>query len=899
MNASSDSYEGENYAEPPPAYVSPKKEDWTPKKEKEGFATLGGPPPPNRPIPPVPVERILGEPSGVSNHVSTEKDQEVSTTENSDYTTGSSVDDIPGTADEVLDISSYYSDDPVHGGDAEMDPAQQTEVLSPTPPLVIDKRMTKSATLPPRISFHQEGSLEDWSESLFSVIGKRSSVLTRPKGGDAASAKERRRTTIRPTSSLSMTGRNESESGSGGAPAMSSNPLSPETGSPSLPDISFGANLTLGSHTKPMMNVVKEGDEQEQAEEDRAEETLLHDAGERTVDIDTTTTAKGVKGVDGSPVTPSTPLLPDVSLGPNVSSLGKDLEPPAATSSSPSESPRRASIDSLPPSPPPKPKPKPAPLVLPAVFTLAPPKTNVITGISGKSPVNPLFGAKPQPLPIPISPSQIRAQLRPAPPKSPHLPPTLPLPPLKRITSQLNIQPPPPHSQLPLVSSPRKALQASPSDSRPNSSQTLHPARANPGDRDSGLSTITVTPATIATAKTEVVRTAVASVIDSDAVSLASWRESVVLTADTEPQTVAYDEPDIGGESPRTQEHGEVPDDSMVSETSSASLLRDGPQSKWPAPPPPPVELETDSTPRRISRFRTTSLGRVTQLQAMGGTVASPVNSHSSHGSSDTTSSSTSESAQLTTPKGMNGMSPSAVPKMKGSLAPEAKLLSSRTDTFGGVDIESESGEESETRPHLSETPLSGSHASIPLVTHPLLVQLRPYITSRNPMSYFTNLVEIAEGESGSVFAARVVSSSAESRAQGQQASTERPIPPGTSHVAIKRIPLPPLSSSPSLSDDSQVSNKLVSVLHELCLLKNLDHEHLLLLDAVYVCSNSTQAEDAGPASTVDTSLWIRMELMERSLADIIGLVAEGLALQERLVGRFASDVGVCHQLAW
>jgi len=33
------------------------------------------------------------------------------------------------------------------------------------------------------------------------------------------------------------------------------------------------------------------------------------------------------------------------------------------------------------------------------------------------------------------------------------------------------------------------------------------------------------------------------------------------------------------------------------------------------------------------------------------------------------------------------------------------------------------------------------------------------------------------------------------------------------------------------------------------------------------------------------------MELMERSLADVIGLVAEGLALQERLVGRFTSDI--------
>jgi hypothetical protein len=621
------------------------------------------------------------------------------------------------------------------------------------------------------------------------------------------------------------------------------------------------------------------------------------------VDADTTTTAEEeVKQVDVL-VAPSTPLLPDDSLGPNVSSLGKDLDPPVSTPPSPLESPRRASIDSLPPTPPPKPKPKPTPLALSPAIALAPPRMSVITGISTRSPVNSLFGPKPQPLPIPIPLSQIRTQLRPAPPKPPHPPPTLPLPPLKRITSQPNLQPPStPRSQLPPLPLPHKAFKhefnasrASPSDSRPNSSQTLLPVRANPGDRDSGLSTITVTPATIATAKTEVVRTAVASVIDSDAVSLASRRESVVSTADTEPRTLAHDECDIRGESPPTRERKEAPDDSMVSETSSASLLRNGPQSKWPAPPPTPVELETDLTPRRVSRFRTTSLGRVTQLQAMSGMVTSPISSHSSNGSSDTTSSSTIESAPLTTPKGVNEMSPSSAPKTKGNLAPEARFLSSTMETFGGVDVENDSGEESEAHSH-SETPLSESYTSIPPSTHPLLAQLQPYITPRNPASCFTSLVEIAEGESGSVFAACVAPSSAGARShKGQQESTERPIPSGTSHVAIKRIPLPPVASSPSLSDDSPVSNKLVSVLHELTLLKNLDHEHLLLLDAIYVGSNSASAEDAKSASAVDTSLWIRMELMERSLADVIGLVAEGLALQERLVGRFASDVGVSY----
>ncbi|KAH0834100.1 hypothetical protein J3R83DRAFT_11388 [Lanmaoa asiatica] len=831
-NASSDSYEGENYTEPPPAYVSPKGEKWATMREKEG-----GPPPPNRPIPPVPTKGILGEPSGVSNHDSREEDQEVSM----DIT----ADDIPRTADEVLDISSYYTDITVHGADAEVDPTQQARVLSPIPPL--------------------EGSLEDWSESLFSVIGgkgKRSSVLMGSRGRDATNVKKERRLTIRPMSPLSMT------SGSRITSAVASDALSPEPAAPSLSDVSFGANLALGPHARGVIGAVEEGDEQEQTEE--TESGPEEDAGEQ-VDAD------------------------DNGKGGERSGCDADPEPPGSTTPPPPESLHRASIDSLPPSPPPKPKPKLTPLALPPAVTLAPPRTRVITGVSGKSPVNPLFGAKPQPLPIPIPPSQIRAQLRPAPPKPLHPPPTLPLPPIKRTPSQPDFQLPSPHrSQFTPVPSPQLALKhdstathASSSNSRPNSSQTLLPIRASPGDRNSDLSTITVTPATIATAKTEVVRTAIASVIDSDAVSLAPRRESVVSTADTESQTLTYDEPDIGRESPRTQEHGEAPDDSMVSETSSVSLLRDGSQSKWPAPPPPPVELETDSTPRRVSRFRTTSLGRVTQLQAMGTTTASPISFHSSHGSSETISSSTSESVPLTTPKGVDGVSPSAAPKTNGSLASETRFLTSTTDTFGGVDVESESesGEENEGRSYPSETPLSESRAS---TTHPLLAQLQPYITPRDPASCFTDLVEIAEGESGSVFAARVAPSFADARSHEEE-GTERPITPGTSHVAIKRIPLPPLASSPSLVDDSPVSNKLVSVLHELCVLRDLDHEHLLLLDAVYVRSNSTR--DAESTSAVDTSLWIRMELMERSLADVIGLVAEGLALQERLVGRFASDI--------
>jgi len=62
--------------------------------------------------------------------------------------------------------------------------------------------------------------------------------------------------------------------------------------------------------------------------------------------------------------------------------------------------------------------------------------------------------------------------------------------------------------------------------------------------------------------------------------------------------------------------------------------------------------------------------------------------------------------------------------------------------------------------------------------------------------------------------------------------------------------------------------------------MKELWHENILGLDALYV-------------DLTEDTLWVRMELMERSLADIVGLVAAGLVLHDRMIARFALDVGV------
>ena len=122
-----------------------------------------------------------------------------------------------------------------------------------------------------------------------------------------------------------------------------------------------------------------------------------------------------------------------------------------------------------------------------------------------------------------------------------------------------------------------------------------------------------------------------------------------------------------------------------------------------------------------------------------------------------------------------------------------------------------------------------------------------------DPRTLYFDLQEIAEGESGSVFAARVQKLPSSSSAEP--------------FVAIKQVALLPSGSS-----------KLVDLERELKLLKGLSHPHILNMSSLYV-------------DTADDALWIRMELMDRSLADVIGLIGEGLVLQEKHMAQVASDV--------
>ncbi|KAI1789681.1 kinase-like protein [Ganoderma leucocontextum] len=136
-----------------------------------------------------------------------------------------------------------------------------------------------------------------------------------------------------------------------------------------------------------------------------------------------------------------------------------------------------------------------------------------------------------------------------------------------------------------------------------------------------------------------------------------------------------------------------------------------------------------------------------------------------------------------------------------------------------------------------------------------VVAPLKSFINDQvDPRDLFTDLREIAEGESGSVYAARVL------------ATAHSPEKEPNSYVAIKNIAILP-SGSPKITD----------LQRELTLLKGLSHRHILTMDSLYV-------------DLVEDSLWIRMELMERSVADAIALVEEGIDLNEKIMAQVAHD---------
>lgn len=148
------------------------------------------------------------------------------------------------------------------------------------------------------------------------------------------------------------------------------------------------------------------------------------------------------------------------------------------------------------------------------------------------------------------------------------------------------------------------------------------------------------------------------------------------------------------------------------------------------------------------------------------------------------------------------------------------------------------------------------------------------------PREHYVDLQEIAEGESGSIFAARLEPTGARklrlpAEVRARDAAELKKGEPVL--VAVKIIPIVPPPKGQAKTPEAQ---KLVDLERELVLMKGLWQENILSLDALYV-------------DLTEDTLWVRMELMERSLADIVGLVVDGLMLQDRMIARFARDVSV------
>ena len=167
--------------------------------------------------------------------------------------------------------------------------------------------------------------------------------------------------------------------------------------------------------------------------------------------------------------------------------------------------------------------------------------------------------------------------------------------------------------------------------------------------------------------------------------------------------------------------------------------------------------------------------------------------------------------------------------------------------------------EDVENGPVLAATP------SYPSWLAAIVLPLAEFIDDRaDPRTLFTDLQEIGEGESGSVYSACAAptvasqfrpptpySPASEISSLGGDEANEGRAQPQQGLVAIKCVPL--------LRGRTE---KLADLRRELELTRALRHPNLLHMERLYV-------------DVAEESLWIGMELMDRSLADVLAVVGE------------------------
>ncbi|KAG8944037.1 hypothetical protein FRC04_002232 [Tulasnella sp. 424] len=189
---------------------------------------------------------------------------------------------------------------------------------------------------------------------------------------------------------------------------------------------------------------------------------------------------------------------------------------------------------------------------------------------------------------------------------------------------------------------------------------------------------------------------------------------------------------------------------------------------------------------------------------------------------------------------------PTTAKSPRGQLAPQTPSIS----VNGNRVVEGTPGRDS-----------TDDEDSLPLILAPLASRVH-----RSDGSMFSRFQQVAEGQYGLVYAAK----SADVR-QGD--------PKASDLIALKVVHV-----------TSSNQPKFTALQNELKLLEeNVRHENVLAYDGVYlVDAQSGQEVNQGTGLPM---LWLEMELMERSLADILAFVPEGLVIEESHIAKFANDV--------
>ncbi|KAJ6587597.1 kinase-like domain-containing protein, partial [Mycena vulgaris] len=140
-----------------------------------------------------------------------------------------------------------------------------------------------------------------------------------------------------------------------------------------------------------------------------------------------------------------------------------------------------------------------------------------------------------------------------------------------------------------------------------------------------------------------------------------------------------------------------------------------------------------------------------------------------------------------------------------------------------------------------------------------------------NPRSHYLDLRKIAHGPGGTtVYVARLAEAQRDHLmlASHVKAQDQHDLLAGRpTFVAIKTVPIIPGDSS-----------QFYEVLRELKLLRDMRCDHILGMDGLYV-------------DPFEGMLWIRMELMIRTLSSVIELTAAGLVITDRKIAGSVKDI--------